>query len=167
MAASNIMNVQALATAYADHQLANREVGAEERAEMQHRLEWNFKVTGFNAATVATVVSIALLVFVHSPLVFILSALSYAIRNSFKYSILEIATEEDRGDGELFYKFIPLKGDRFKALLARHLGLMNEQWEGPVHRQILEFVVWLNRVPLEQQVERPRVREEYVLGFDD
>ena len=76
---SYVLTVNNLATSYAD-KLGGDQVRKE-------RLAHNFKITAFNASSVALIVTAALAIFTNSPLFLLLAGVTYCTRNAFMKSI--------------------------------------------------------------------------------
>lgn len=143
---ANIFSVDSLARRHADSTLRG-----DIQVHARRRCEYDFKVTGFNASTVATIALVALSIFTGSILVFALAALAYSVRGAFLKSIMLTGAQEN-----LVGRLMELDPEEAREETAEYLGIADDEWQ-MTHSQVLNFKVWMNWAPAQQQeVQAPQ-----------
>jgi hypothetical protein len=151
---SNGFTVNSLATAFADRQLAHQNLAPAEATLKRKRVEWDFKVTGFNLATAAAVASLALAIIVSSMATFVLFVVVYNIRKSFMRAAEETALvlpDQAALDPALLNRIANLNPTQRRNEIAAHLEINDENWK-VVQYQLLDFKVWMNWSPAAPRV---------------
>ena len=153
---TNGFTVNSLATAFADRQLAHQQLAEPQRAQMRNRMEFDFKVTGFNGSTAAAIATLALAIFTSSVAIFVLSAIVYNIRHSFMRAVEETALlrpDQQAVDPDLLQRVANLNPVQRRNEIAAHLDIHDENWK-VVQYQRFDFKVWMNWTPVAPAVAR-------------
>lgn len=144
---ANIFSVESLARRHADSTLREDVV-----VNTRRRCEYDFKITGFNGSTVATIALVALSIFTGSILLFALAAIAYSVRGAFLKSIM--LTGVNHGEDGI-RRLMELDPEEVQYEVADYLGIADAQWQ-PTHSQVLNFKVWMNWAPAQQvEVQAP------------
>ncbi|MBX7066338.1 MAG: hypothetical protein K1X28_03825 [Parachlamydiales bacterium] len=147
---ANIFSVESLAARHVESTLRG-----DVTEQARRKCAFDFKITGFNASTVATIAMVAAAIFTGSILVYALALLAYQVRGAFMRSILTTGLEEG---GDLIARINELNPNDAKAEIAEHLGIEDEEWQ-MTHSQILAFKLWMNWTPA-QRVVQPAVQQQ-------
>lgn len=161
---ANVYSVNALATSMAERQLAYQNIQGNERAQMQRRMEYDFKVTGFNIATVTAIMAFVLTIFTGSLIVLALAVLTCCARRAFLKSAESTALVRPGGeiDADLLQRIADLDPVRRRNEIAAFLGVADANWQ-PTQLQLLDFKIWMGWAPVPAavaQAERPQQQEE-------
>ena len=150
---ANIHTVSSWATAYADMQLANQQLEPAAQQLLRKRVEYDFKVTGFNAATVAMISFLALSLISNSVFSLVLLVVSYGIRRSFMNAIdLTVTPVRDEGEGEalsvpLMMRMFNLWSEAQKRIaVTGYLEIEDANWQ-TTGFQVFDLVLWKNWIP--------------------
>lgn len=148
---SNGFTVNSLATQYADRQLAYQQNIPEARRDlMRKRMEYDFKVTGFNAATAATIVTLALAILSNSFLVLAACAVIHNIRKSFMRAVEQTAIlpagPAQPINPELLHRIANLNPTQRRNEIAAYLEINEDNWQ-MIQYQLFDFKGWMNWTP--------------------
>lgn len=133
---------------------ANRLCKPDESALLRRRIEYDFKVYGFNFSTVATIVNLSIAIFAHSLFFLGMAYLSNQTRLAFMRSIEVTGLEPANVDPKLLHALANINpAERHKDIRA-YLGIQDENWTvfiGP----FLDFKLWANCAPRNEQQPSP------------
>jgi hypothetical protein len=129
---ATILTIDSLAKSYASRLLPCG-------APIYQRSIYDFKVTGFNLSTIATVMSVVLAIFTNSTLFLILAGLAYNVRRICMRELDSTGLLE----GNLVDRLVP---NARRADVARFLGVEDPKWQ-MVQFQLINFRCWMNWTP--------------------
>lgn len=154
---SNGFTVNSLAKLYGDRQLAHQNLDVPQQVLASKRIEYDFKVTGFNMTTAAVIAASALAIITGLVTVFVLAALTYNVRRSFMKAVQETALLPPRGglvDPDLLLRVANLNPEQRRNEIAADLEINDPNWQ-VIQYQLLDFKVWMNWVPSWAVAPRP------------
>lgn len=132
-----IYTVDYFANSYADRKMA--EPIPQNVFRYRDNFVYDFKVTGFNLTTVATIGTVALAILVNSPFVLILALLVSCARNAFMRDL-------DLTGPNPNLRITDVNPNARRGALMQHLAINDANWQ-PVQIQLLGFRVWMNWTP--------------------
>ncbi len=148
-----VTTIKSLAEGYADIQLEGRRLSPRAQAVLRNRHIYNFEAVGFNLSTVATVVAVALTVFL-SPLFAILAVASFVARQAFKDEVDQTGIPFL---GKVISQLGPDLDDPIREFFVKAtLGVSNEEWH-PVRHQFLSRL-WMSHIPSSDPIGSPNPR---------
>jgi hypothetical protein len=155
---SNIFTVGSLASLYADRELAYQNHLPEQEFErLRKNIEYNFKVSGANLASIATITILGIALISQSIFAIAAFVLAYNVRNSFMKSVLLTGVidqyREDELPQSLLNRIVNVcTPEARKTCVKEYLEIDDQNWD-PTAYQVLDFIAWMNWAPIWRQRE--------------
>lgn len=155
---SSIFSVESLSRLHSEAVLRGSNVAD----EAKRQCEFNFKVTGFNASTVASIILVAVGVFTGSIFMCAAAFLAYQVRGDFYRSLMATGMDNMQNLMDRIHEIDPV---RARNEISAYLGVRGPDWQ-LTHTQILAFKLWMNWVPPQQGVAAPNRQQEQVINAE-
>lgn len=155
------ISVEQLAGEYAARQLQDQQLTPEQRPILYKRITYDAEVTAFNAATIATIITLAITLITNSVVWCVLFAGCYLVRTSIEKAIDLTGVYEQFAAGD--HEFSPevmlafgaaMPENIRRGVLTDFLHIENEGWHSNQYK-LLDFVVWKNWAPRADLQQQP------------
>lgn len=146
---SNVHTISSLANSYADRKLAHQQLNEPERVLLRKRVIYDFLVTAFNVTTIATIITVALAIFVSSPLFIMLFIVMHSTRRAFMNEVDRTGmppVQQQLANANLLNRIANVDPIARRAEIAAHLEINDAIWS-PVNYQLLNFRIWMRWTP--------------------
>jgi hypothetical protein len=164
-----VITVNSLATQFADRQLAHQQFPGPQRALARKRVEYDFKVTGFNVLTAATIVALAGAIITSSVALLVIWGVLYNMRNAFMNAVEQtalLAPGQQAIDPALVARIANLDSTQRRNEIAAHLEINDRNWK-VFQCRILDFKALMSWTPADlpaaPAIQAPRAPEAAVV----